>query len=380
MKYYTIENKNKSIFKTFAIYYIVMVVFCLVRIIASKGVFPDGKVGEIISSCVIQILVLLLLPFFLYCLMLKVSPKQLIKTCNFFKCNYKVILISFGIGLLCFFVNLAVSSLFNGILSFTGYDFSKFSSGSGSADMSVGNFFIDLFIVAVLPAICEEVLHRGIVLQGIKHAGFKKAILVSSVLFALLHFNVQQVAYAFVIGLILGFVAVVSKNIWPAVIIHFTNNAISIYLDYAAANEWVMGNIMDTIQAGLTSNNSAAIFIVCVIILLVVIALLFLFIWLLFKQSMLKKVYKAIDEVYDKKCGTVKDCPIMVSKREIRGDIIENCTLLNLDYRSMENPIDAVMPKEKSRYKTLPRDKVFMWGAVVLGGLVTLFTYIWGLL
>ena len=164
MKYYTIENKNKSIFKTFAIYYIVMVVFCLVRIVASKGIFPDGKVGEIISSCVIQILVLLLLPFFLYCIMLKVGPKQLIKTCNFFKCNYKVILISFAIGLLCFFVNLAVSSLFNGILSFTGYDFSKFSSGSGSADMSIGNFFIDLFIVAVLPAICEEVLHRGIVL------------------------------------------------------------------------------------------------------------------------------------------------------------------------------------------------------------------------
>ena len=129
-----------------------------------------------------------------------------------------------------------------------------------------------------------------------------------------------------------------------------------------------------------TSNNSAAIFIVCVLILLVVIALLFLFVYLLFRQSMLKKVYKAIDEVYDTKCGTVKDCPIMVSKKEISGDIIENCTLLNLDYHSMENPIDIVMPKEKSRYKTIPRDKLFMWGAIVMGALVTLFTYIWGLL
>ena len=380
MKYYTIENKHKSIFKTFAIYYIAMAVFCIVRIIVSLGAFPDGKAGEIISSCVIQILILLLLPAVLYCVLLKVRPKQLIKTCNFFKCNYKIILISFGIGFLCFFINIAVSSLFNGILSFTGYDFSKFASGSGSADMSVGNFFIDLFIVAVLPAICEEVLHRGIVLQGIKHAGFKKAILISSLLFALLHFNIQQVAYAFVIGLVLGFVAVVSKNIWPSIIIHFTNNAVSVYLDYAAANEWWLGDIMDRIQEGLTSNNSTAIFIVCVIILLAVIALLFLFVWLLYRQSILKKVYKAIDEVYDSKCGTVKDCPVMVSKNETRKDIIENCTLLNLDYHSMENPIDAVMPKEKSRYKTVPKDKIFMWGAIVMGGLVTLFTYIWGLL
>ena len=50
-----------------------------------------------------------------------------------------------------------------------------------------------MFLVAVLPAIGEEFLHRGIVLQGIKHMGFKKAIVLSSLLFGLVHFNIQQV-------------------------------------------------------------------------------------------------------------------------------------------------------------------------------------------
>lgn len=356
-----------------------MAVFCVVRVIASAGVFPEGKTGEILSSFLIQIGVLLLLPFVLYCLFIKVKPNQLVQTCNFYKCNYKVVFISISIGLLCFFINIAVSSLFNGILSFTGYDFNKYTS-SGSADMSVGNFFIDIIIVAVLPALCEEVLHRGIVLQGIKHAGFKKAIVISSLLFALLHFNIQQVAYAFVIGLVLGFVAVVSKNIWPAIIIHFMNNSISVYLDYATANEWWLGNVMDDIATALKSNNSTMIFVVCVFVLLIVIALFCLFMWLLFKQSMLKKVYKAINKVYDTKDGVVKSDPVVVSKEEAMMDVIENCTLLNLDYHAMENPIDAILPKEKSRYKLIPRDKIFMWGAIILGGLVTLFTYIWGLI
>lgn len=379
MKYYTIENPKKSIFKTYGIYFVSMFLFCIVRIMASAGLFPDGKWGEVLSSLVIQVGVLLLIPATLYMLLLRVTPKQVLKTCNYYKCNVVVILLSIFIGFLCFFINIAVSSLFNGILSFLGYDFIKFSSGVDESTMTVGNFFIDLFIVAVLPAICEEFLHRGLVLQGTKHAGYKKAILMSSLLFALLHFNIRQVSYAFVIGLILGLVSVVGKNIWPSVIIHFINNAFSTYLDYASANNWWLGNTMNKISDALLTNNAVLVFVVCAIVLLLVIALLCLSIWLLYKQSIVKSVYNAINKAYDKEKAK-NDAPIEVSKAEAVKDVIENCTLLNLDYHTMENPIDAVLPKENSRYKIIPKDRIFMWGAIVMGGLVTLFTYIWGLI
>lgn len=356
-----------------------MFLFCVVRIFASLGYFPDDKWGEVISTLLIQVVILFLLSAVLACLFRKVSPKRLMASCNFHKCNFRVVLISIGIGFLCFFINIAVSSLFNGILTFTGYDFSKFSSSVDAESMNVWNFIVDVFLIAVIPAFCEEFLHRGIVLQGIKHAGFKKAIVISSMLFALLHFNIRQVSYAFVIGLILGFVSVVSKNIWPSIIIHFINNFISTYLDYASVNNWWLGSIMDDISNALTSNNSALVFVVCVIILLAIIALLCLLIWRIYKQSILKSVYKAIDKVYEAE-GSKKDSPIAISKDDATRDIIENCTLLNLDYHSMQNPIDAVLPKEVSRYKTIPKDRIFMWGAVVMAGLITLFTYIWGLI
>lgn len=378
MKYYTVENKDKSIRKIFTIYYICMVLFCIVRIVATLGYMPDGVWGDVLFSVLIQIGILLVLPMVLYLCLMKAKPRQLFERCNFYTMNWRVVLISFGLGILCFFVNVAVSSLFNGILGFTGYRFGS----SGEVDesyYSTANFFLQIILVAVLPGICEEFLHRGIVLQGIKHIGFKKAILISSLLFSLLHFNIQQCAYAFVIGLVLGFVSVVAKNIWPAIIIHFTNNFISTYLDFAANRNWVGGDILSKLQAALMSNQAVWVFIGSAFIMLIVVALMILLIWALYRQAIIRRVDNAIDKVYKSELP-LEGRKIRINEKEAIRDLLESNTLLNLNYQKMDNPIDIVLPKEKSRYKPMLMDEVFMWGAVVLGGLITLFTYIWGLL
>lgn len=379
MKYYTIEGKNKSIFRTYAIYFICMSLFCVLRIIASLNIFPDSVFGDVCFSLILQLGILFALPLFLSCKFLKVTPRKVFKDCNYDKVNVATVFISIGIGILCFFINIAVSSLFNGMLSFTGYQFS-YGVSSGESDYSIGNFFLQLFLVALLPSIGEEFLHRGVVLQGIKHMGFKKAIVISSLLFGLIHFNIQQVSYAFVVGLILGLVAVVSKNIIPSMIIHFTNNAISTYLDFAEARGWWLGDLLTDIQNSLLSGNSVLIFVIACVIMLVVIALLCLLIWRLYKQSIIRKVDKALDKAYRQFSPTTSSQPIHIRDEEVIKDLLENNTLLNLDHKPMDNPIDLVLPKEKSRYQVRAMDRLFLWGSVILGGLVTIFTYIWGLL
>lgn len=377
MNYYTVEGNKKSIKRVFAIYYACMALFCLLRIIATFGAFSSGKGGEILFTFIIQVCILAIIPFVLYMIFLKVKPKDVFQHCNFFHINIPVVLISLGLGIICFVINVAVSTLFNGILTFTGYEF---SGGTSVADYSTGNFFLQIFLVAVLPAICEEFLHRGILLQGIKHIGFKKAIVISSLLFALIHFNVQQVFYAFVIGLILGFVAVVSKNIYPAMIIHFVNNAVATYLEFASHRGWIFGNTLDNLSEFLKNNTPFVVFTVVVIVMLVVVALLCLFIWLLYKQSIIRKVNKAINKAYSHFSVLSRNNPIHVGdEHDVMLELLENNTLLNLDFKPMDNPIDIVLPKERSRYKSTRKDKVFLWAAIVMGGLVTLFTYIWGL-
>ena len=378
MKIYTLESKHKSIFKTFAIYYICMVAFCVVRILASIGVFPKNTFGEITSSLVIQVGILFVLPLILYSYLLKEKPKDVFEICNFNSCNYKVILISFGIGIVCFFINIAVSTLFNGILIFSGYEFGAGASVSPE-DMTIGTFFKDVIMIAIIPAFCEEFMHRGIVLQGTKHMGFKKAILISSLLFALLHLNIQQVSYAFVLGLIMGFVAIVSKNIFPAIIVHFTNNFISVYIDYAQVKNWIFGDMLSGIQNFLSTTNPILVFATSVLVLSIVIALLCLFVGLLYRQTVVLKVKKAINTAYNSHNFMAKDGPILIDRDEIFKDVVENCTLLNLEPKVTDSPIDMVMPKEKYRYKTCKKDKIFMWSSILLGTLITIFTYIWGL-
>ena len=376
MKFYTVESKKKSIFKIFAIYFSCMALFCIIRIIASLGIIPSNTLNNSLLTVIIQVGCLGVLPFALYCICFKAKPKFLIEECNFFKINIATIFISIALGLMCFVINIAVSSLFNGFLTFTGY---RFRSSGGGSDYSTINFFLDVFLVAVLPAIFEEFVHRGLVLQGIKHAGFKKAIVLSSLLFALIHFNIQQVFYAFVIGLILGFVSVVAKNIWPAIIIHFVNNFISTYIDYAQARNWIFGDSLNKLQMALVNGQTLTIFIVSAIIMIIIVCLLCLFIWLLYKQTIIKKVNKVINKVYDSKTGHVSNESVQIDRNQVIKDLLENNTLLNLEYQPMDNPIDIVLPKEKSRYKMNARDMIFMFGAIVLGGLITLFTYIWGL-
>ena len=352
-----------------------MAVFCIIRLQLSSGGI-DGIWGDILSSGVIQVGIMFLLPLFLYCVFLAVKPKQAFKSANFEKLSFNAILISIVLGILCFIINIAVSSLFSGILTFTGY---RYPAGSGNADYSTWHFFLELGLVCVLPAVCEEFVHRGVLLQGIKHIGFKKAIVISSLMFGLIHFNIQQFFYAFIIGLILGFVSVVAKNIWPAIIIHFMNNAISVYMDYASSRGWIFGDFMDKLQGLLSSGNAVAIFSITAVFLIIVVVLLCLFIWLLYKQSLVRKVNKAIEKVYNSP-DVKNNVPIVVNKEALIVDLLEKNTLLNLEYKKMDNPIDMVLPKEKSRYLPNAKDKIFMWGAIVLGGLVTLFTYIWGLL
>lgn len=81
---------------------------------------------------------------------------------------------------------------------------------------------------AVTPALFEEFALRGVVLQSLRRYGDWFAIIVSSVLFALMHGNAVQVPFALLVGLMLGYVAVATGSLWPGIIIHFLNNSVSV--------------------------------------------------------------------------------------------------------------------------------------------------------
>lgn len=77
----------------------------------------------------------------------------------------------------------------------------------------------------LLGPVAEEILFRGLVLRSLRPYGKKFAILVSSLLFGLFHGNLMQAPFAFVVGLMMGYVAL-EYNIWWAVVLHLINNLV----------------------------------------------------------------------------------------------------------------------------------------------------------
>ncbi len=97
---------------------------------------------------------------------------------------------------------------------------------------SVSGVLMAFLSIAVVPALVEEFAVRGVIMGLLKPFGQGFSIIVSAVVFGLMHGNLVQIPFAFFAGLALGFITVKSGSIWPAVVVHFINNAISVAAGY----------------------------------------------------------------------------------------------------------------------------------------------------
>ncbi len=96
------------------------------------------------------------------------------------------------------------------------------------------SLLLNLFVIAVLPALLEEMMFRGCVLRLLRPYGNFFAVLMSSLLFGLMHGNLRQIPFATMVGLCLGFLYVATDNIWIPIGVHFCNNAFSVLMEYTA--------------------------------------------------------------------------------------------------------------------------------------------------
>lgn len=81
--------------------------------------------------------------------------------------------------------------------------------------------------IAVIPPLVEEFALRGVIMQPLRRHGDLFAILMSSIVFSLMHGNLVQAPFALVAGLAIGYYVVATGSIWTGVLIHFVNNLFS---------------------------------------------------------------------------------------------------------------------------------------------------------
>jgi membrane protease YdiL (CAAX protease family) len=94
---------------------------------------------------------------------------------------------------------------------------------------STGELIFLIFTVVIFAGVFEEMLFRGFLQTALERAGRPaKAVVLSAAVFAILHFNPWWMLQIFGLGIALGVMAWRSRSIWPGVVIHMTNNAVSL--------------------------------------------------------------------------------------------------------------------------------------------------------
>ena len=89
--------------------------------------------------------------------------------------------------------------------------------------------WLELLGSALITPFLEELLHRGVVYGRLRRmCGKWSAVFLSALIFAILHFNIVQFIYAFLLGIVLALFVEKSGRIYPAVIAHMAANGIAV--------------------------------------------------------------------------------------------------------------------------------------------------------
>lgn len=112
---------------------------------------------------------------------------------------------------------------------------------------------VSLLIMAALPAFVEECTFRGILL-GTYDKGKRpvRAIIFSSLAFAMMHMNLNQMCYAFFMGLMMGIVVEITGSIWSSMLMHFCVNG------FSTTMSWMFTKLQTQDNGGLTESLDAA--------------------------------------------------------------------------------------------------------------------------
>jgi len=93
-----------------------------------------------------------------------------------------------------------------------------------------GNFISLLIIIALLPALCEETMFRGYILNAFRKRGYWSAIVISGILFGILHLDMFRLIPVTLLGIYLGYLTLRAGSIYAAMIAHFLNNGLALIM------------------------------------------------------------------------------------------------------------------------------------------------------
>ena len=322
--------KNERTFRAYFVYFVSMLCLVLLRAASALGWLNSisAKIGSSVAfSLFAQCFSMGLVPLTLYFALLTKRGSRLKTLKTDFRLNRirarnfpEMMVITFA----TIYVTTCVSAVWQGALGLIGFRSGGTSGGTGGG---IDFVILQIFIVAVLPAIFEELTNRGVL--GAAEKNEKEYIFFSALLFALMHQNVTQTGYTFVAGLVMAAPCFYTNGIWAAVFFHFMNNFISVLRAYTGVLDFLNRFFGLALGGGIGSVLGALLFVMSVVLIVMSFCRI--------KSRMPKKLP--------------------------RYTVTEFCSFKNFDDEKPNN-----------------REKIFLWLTVGMNSAATIFSLVWGLL
>ena len=248
-------------------------------------------------------IILLLIPAVIYIMVTKSSAKETFKLNKLYlKDALLVILLAFLCQPIMSFFSIVTAFFFNNNI------------GAFITQINSTPYLIMLSLVALLPAITEEVTIRGVVLSGYEHKNKYLAAMITGLFFGILHLDPQQFLYATVLGFILALVVRITNSIFAASIIHFIINGTSVTISKLTSiiskSTGIMNGTMDLSLRSLPFNDKLIMFVVYGVI-----AIIFsTFVYLILKKLEELNINRGI------------------LKEEIKSDVIREENIFNIPF------------------------------------------------
>ncbi len=212
-------NKGKvSILETNLLY---LITALLLVTIGAYVQFVNIKTGLVITQYI-----LVLLPVIIF---LKIKKENLRTFLRFNRLKFKHGLMTVGITLLVYPVAVFFNSIMLTILTYLGMEIRPLP-------IPMPNNFIEyailFFIIAISAGICEEVFFRGLLLRVYGEKYKLAGVAITSLMFGIFHFNLQNLAGPIVLGLVFGYLVYITDSIYAGIIGHIANNGLAVTLMY----------------------------------------------------------------------------------------------------------------------------------------------------
>ena len=212
-------------FTVVGLYYLINV-FVLHHGSVNLSTFSDSSSvqGELLAC--LDYFSYMFIPFMMMVLILKQNPFRIVpvkrvKDKSLFLPGIAVALaFSFVAGLLTNYIQFILGFLH---LQDTSPDF--------TAPKSIPAFALYFFQICILAPLCEEFIFRGVILHNLKQFGNAFAVVISAILFSMVHGDLLQMPLALLVGLVFGVMIIKSGSIWLTVVMHATVNTVSVAVD-----------------------------------------------------------------------------------------------------------------------------------------------------